>query len=117
MAGCFHGKRKEMLRITTLSSADALTFRLEGKLVGAWAKELEQAWIASAGARDGRKLTVDLTETLFIDAEGRRVLASLFRRGAKFRTACPMIDSIVSEITGRNRAVPRCCGNGAKAES
>jgi hypothetical protein len=96
-----------MLRITAQSSADVLTFRLEGKLVGEWANELEQAWTVSAAALDGRKLIVDLTETLFIDAEGRRVLANLFRRGAKFRTACPMIDSIVSEITGETTGKPR----------
>ena len=30
-----------MLKITIHESSDALTFQVEGKLVGAWAKELE----------------------------------------------------------------------------
>jgi outer membrane protein len=95
-----------MLRITTQASPQALTFLVEGKLVGAWAKELEQTWKQNAPARAQRPLIVDLTETLFIDGEGRRILAKLFRDGAIFRTACPMIDSIVAEITGKsNRAL------------
>ncbi|MGP0074566.1 MAG: STAS domain-containing protein [Bryobacteraceae bacterium] len=87
-----------MLRITTQSSPEALTFRVEGKLVGEWAKELSQSFNQAEAIRGHRALIVDLTETLFIDQEGRRVLGSLFREGALFRTACPMIESIVSEI-------------------
>lgn len=93
-----------MLRITIQDSPKALTFRVEGKLVGAWAKELLQAWMQAAPIRGRRALIVDLTETMFIDGEGRRVLAKLFRDGAAFRTACPMIESTVSEIIGKTRA-------------
>jgi|SRR5579863_6275541 len=87
-----------MLRITTQLSPEALTFRVEGKLVGDWAKELAQSWKQAEDIRGNRALIVDLTETLFIDQEGRRVLGSLTREGVIFRTACPMIESIVSEV-------------------
>lgn len=91
-----------MLRITMNDSPEALTFLVEGKLVGDWAKELEQSWKGTAAGHGAR--IIDLTETLYIDAEGRRVLAKLFHEGASFRTACPMTDSIVAEITqGRGR--------------
>ena len=33
-----------MLRITTQNDAQVLTFRLEGKLVGLWVKELRNCW-------------------------------------------------------------------------
>ena len=89
-----------MLRITMHASPEALTFLVEGKLVGEWAKELEQSWKQTAAIRGSRSLIVDLTETLFIDQEGRRVLASLCSEGAFFRTASPMTEAIVSEITG-----------------
>jgi outer membrane protein TolC len=90
-----------MLRITVQDSPAALTFLVEGKLVGEWAKELEQSWKQAASVRGHRALIVDLTETLFIDEEGRRVLGKLFREGAIFRAAGPMTASIVSEITGK----------------
>jgi outer membrane protein len=89
-----------MLRITLHDSAESLTFLVEGKLVGAWANELEQSWKEVASVRGHRALIIDLTETLFIDGEGRRVLAKLFHEGAFFRTAGPMTESIVSDITG-----------------
>jgi outer membrane protein TolC len=90
-----------MLRITTQTSPEAVTFLVEGKLVGEWAKELEQAWEQNAAERQHRAAIIDLTETQFIDSEGRRILTQLFRQGTFFRTACPMIESLVSEITRR----------------
>jgi outer membrane protein len=100
-----------MLRITTESSPGVFTVLVEGKLVGAWAKELERTWKQNAGVRENRASVVDLSETQYIDSEGRRVLAKLANEGARFRTACPMIESmiesIVAEIAGRSRAVLR----------
>ncbi len=101
-----------MLRITTQSGPEVYTFQVEGKLVGAWAKELERTWKQSAGSRENRAVIVDLTETQYIDGEGRRVLATLAREGARFRTACPLIESMIettiesisAEIGGRSSA-------------
>jgi hypothetical protein len=92
-----------MLRITTQETTEALTFLVEGKLVGEWAKELERSWKRVIAEPGHRATVVDLSDTLFIDEEGRRVLAKLFHEGASFRTACPMTESIVSEITGKTR--------------
>jgi outer membrane protein TolC len=102
-----------MLRITMHDSPESLTLLVEGKLVGDWAKELEQCCKQSASVRGHRALIIDLSETLFIDQEGRRVLAALFHAGAFFRTACPMTESIISEITrkpngGRHGAMLHC---------
>jgi anti-anti-sigma regulatory factor len=87
-----------MLRITARTSPEALTFLVEGKLVGEWAKELERTWEQNAAERTDRASIIDLSETQFIDSQGRQILAKLFGDGAFFRTACPMIESIVSEI-------------------
>jgi hypothetical protein len=94
-----------MLRITTHDSPEALTFQVEGRLVGAWAKELEQSWKTAAPFRGNRARIIDLTGILFIDEEGKRILAKLFREGACFRTAGPMTESIVSDITGKPNSV------------
>ena len=45
-----------MLKITIHDSPEALTFQVEGKLVGAWAKELEQAWKTAASIRETERL-------------------------------------------------------------
>ncbi len=95
-----------MLKITIQDGPAALTFQVEGKLVGDWAKELEQAWRRASALRERRTPVVDLTETLYIDDEGKRVLRELFRDGAFFKTAGPLTDSIVAEITGRRTHTP-----------
>src|ERR1700693_3338371 len=91
-----------MLKITIHDGPEALTFQVEGKLIGAWAKELEQSWKTAASTRERKALIVDLTETLYIDEEGKRVLKKLFREGAFFRTAGAMTSSVVDEITGKS---------------
>ncbi len=92
-----------MLKITMHDGPEALTFQVEGKLVGAWAKELEQSWKTASSIRNRKALIVDLTEISYIDEDGKRVLAKLFGDGAFFRTAGPMTRAIVDEITGKSR--------------
>ncbi len=96
-----------MLRITMHNSPEALTFQVEGRLIGEWAKELELTWKSAAAVRGNRAPIIDLTGILFIDDEGKRVLARLFREGAFFRTAGPMTDSIVSDIAAKKKCVLR----------
>lgn len=91
-----------MLKITVHDSSEAITFQVEGKLVGAWAKELEQAWKTSSLSRNRKALIVDLTETSYIDEEGKRILVKLFRDGAFFKTSGTMTSCIVDEITGKS---------------
>lgn len=91
-----------MLKITIHDGPEALTFQVEGKLIGAWAKELELSWKTASSIRDRKALIVDLTETLYIDDEGKRVLKKLFRDGAFFKTAGAMTSSVVDEITGKS---------------
>ena len=90
-----------MLKITIHDSPEALTFQVEGKLVGPWARELERCWKTAGSIRERKALIVDLTETLFIDEEGKKVLRELFRDGAFFKTAGTMTCSVVDEITGK----------------
>jgi len=92
-----------MLKITLHDRAEALTLQVEGKLIGPWAKELEQAWKRARAMGDRKARIVDLRETLYIDGEGKRVLAELFHEGAFFQTCGAMTTSIVDEITGKRR--------------
>jgi hypothetical protein len=99
--------RATMLRITRHDSPEAITLQVEGRLVGAWAKELECCWKTTVLVRKDRAPIIDLTEVLFIDEEGKRVLTKLFREGAFFRTQGPMTDAILAEITGKSKCILR----------
>jgi outer membrane protein len=86
-----------MLRITIQETAEASTFKLEGKLTGAWVRELEQVWTATAPP-PGRTLTVDLADVTFIDCAGRDVLTRMHAAGARLLARSPMNRCIVDEI-------------------
>ncbi len=91
-----------MLKISIHDDPEALTFKVEGKLIGPWAKELEQSWKTASSIRERKALIIDLAETLYIDSEGKRVLKKLFEDGAFFRTAGAMTSAVVAEITGKS---------------
>ena len=89
-----------MLKITVHDSPDDRTFQLEGKLIGAWARELEQSWITASSIPGRKSFLVDLTGATFIDNEGKRVLSRLFREGGRFKASAPLTRCIIGEITG-----------------
>ena len=91
-----------MLRITLQESADASTFKLEGKLTGPWVQELQQAW---AAAQPGHALIVDLADVTFIDYAGKDLLARMHESGAKLIACSPMNRCIVDEIARAGKHV------------
>ena len=70
-----------MLRVEICDSAETLILRLEGRFTGDDA-EYTRTLAARFAAR--RKLLVDLTEVVFIDAVGEEVLSFLGQLGAEF---------------------------------
>jgi len=101
-----------MLRITISSDELSICFRLEGKLVGPWAKELRRTWdsvqarrrgapanadFAFAGA-DERSCLLDLSAVNYVDDAGREVLAHCFAEGAQLKAAGPLTSYIVETI-------------------
>jgi outer membrane protein len=108
-----------MLRITIQESAQASTFKLEGKLTGPWVRELEQSW---AAAKPGHNLTVDLADVTFIDCAGKSLLARMHESGARLIAHSPMNRSIVDEIARAAKhalivlAVALALATGARAQ-
>src|SRR6476661_9901705 len=92
-----------MLRITLHDSADATTFKLEGKLSGPWVRELEQCWIAARSAAPGRGTAVDLTQVLFIDAAGRSLLERMSADGAELIATGPLTRAMCEEARQKAR--------------
>jgi ABC-type transporter Mla MlaB component len=92
-----------MLRITADDHARVLTFRLEGRLEGAWVSELDQCWRGLLQAAREPRVTIDLTGVTYIDAAGKAHLAAMHARGAEFIAADCMMQAVVEEIAGADR--------------
>jgi ABC-type transporter Mla MlaB component len=88
-----------MLRITVHGGPRALTFQLEGRLAGAWLRELEECWQNALACQPEPVLRVDLTGVTSIDAAGKACLAALHRQGAEFIAADCVTKAVVAEIT------------------
>ena len=86
-----------MLRITTHSTADSLTFQLEGRLVGPWVTELRDCWRRTPSVGQAA-VHIDLRGVTYVDAAGEKLLADLYRQGADLlANDCQMI-AVVAEI-------------------
>jgi hypothetical protein len=88
-----------MLRITIHEAPRTLTFRLEGRLAGPWARELDAYWRAALAKQPQSVLRVDLTDVTAIDTAGRGCLESMHRSGAEFVATDCLMKAIVAEIT------------------
>jgi len=88
-----------MLRITIHESLEFLTFQLEGKLAGAWVREVEECRQRALAGRRGLAVRFDLAGVTFIDAAGKTYLADMHRLGVEFFAADCLTRAIVAEIT------------------
>lgn len=73
-----------MIRIEIYESGNEMTFQVEGRLAGAFVRELEQCWKASEKRRRARKVAIDLRSVTGVDDAGRYLLRLLIRDGATF---------------------------------
>jgi anti-anti-sigma regulatory factor len=87
-----------MLRITVHENQESLCFQLEGKLAGAWVKEVEQCWQTALHQQRKPILRVDLMGVTFIDDAGKACLAAMHREGAELVAADCLTKEIVAEI-------------------
>ncbi len=94
-----------MLRITTHFAQDALTFQVEGRLVGPWVAELRGCW-QQTPQRDRHAARIDLRAVTFVDAAGERLLTELHRQGATLVAGGCQMKALVAEIKSSN-AQPR----------
>jgi hypothetical protein len=95
-----------MLRITTHHDRELLTFQLEGKLAGAWVRELEGCWLSTLPDRPVSSIRFDLRGLTFVDAAGKAFLAARHAQGAKLVASGCLMKALVAEISGG--PVPDC---------
>lgn len=90
--------RGYVLRISLQDEPKRITLKLEGRLAGPWVDELAQSWFEIAGKATGRSLVIDLRETTYVDAQGKKLLEDMFEAGAELVACDCLTKSIVEEI-------------------
>jgi hypothetical protein len=95
-----------MLTITVHHNPESWTFQLEGRLAGAWVREVEECRRRTLVGHRRPSVRFDLTDVTFIDAEGRAYLAAMHRQGVAFVAADCLTSAIVAQIT--NGPIPDC---------
>lgn len=87
-----------MFRIHINDTEEATTFMLEGRLVGAWVKELESCLQGALAAEPRRSIVVNLADVSFVDADGIDLLTRMRRQGVRLASTGIMMNAIVEAI-------------------
>ena len=90
-----------MLRISIQNNPDTAILKLEGKVVGPWAKELNRVWSDFKPSLGTKKLCLDLCGVTFVDAIGSRTLQRILRPGAEILADTPLTRHFASETMRR----------------
>lgn len=85
-----------MLKITMHNESDVTRFRLEGRLIGEWVKELERCWLAVAAVSPC--IRIEFTDVSFIDEPGQALLARMAAAGTALIAEDVHTKAIVEEI-------------------
>ena len=87
-----------MLRITWTNNEQQMTLKLEGELAGPWVSETERVWSDLDGEAPRKRVSVDLGEVSFIDAEGRKLLVRMLDQGAELQSSHLMTKYIIGQL-------------------
>ena len=86
---------KAVLRITRQSqTADTVTLKLEGRLMGPWAGELDRVVADSFDVTD--RLVLDLSGLMFADREGIELLRALSAGGASLSGGSSFVTALLT---------------------
>ena len=100
-----------MLRITINEEPKKVTLKLEGRVVGPWVAELDRTWHSLRAPLENKALCIDLCGVSYIDREGRKVLADIYRQTrAQFEADTPLAEYFAEEA----RAGGFRSGNGTR---
>jgi len=96
-----------MLRITIdEQDRQAMRLKLEGRITGPWAEELDRVWVETAPRLGSRKLTIDLSNVTYADATGKSVLNKIFSTtNAEFVTGTLLTQDLAAEVVRQAQRV------------
>lgn len=87
-----------MLKVTIKKADSMETWELEGKLSGAWVKELERCWKQRLNLA-GVPLQLHLKTVSYIDSAGKQLLVEMHGREVQIIGCGCMTKAVVEEIT------------------
>ncbi len=88
------------LRITVRENAGETVIKVDGRIAGPWAAELDRLWVEAGPTLAARKLVLDLRDTTFADAGGIRALRSIYSQThAAILTSTPWTQYLAGEVT------------------
>jgi hypothetical protein len=80
------------------------TLKLEGRVIGPWASELDRVWRPLAASLGPKKLVVDICGVTHVDLDGKRTLADIHRAtGAEFAADTPMTKYFAAEAQRKTK--------------
>jgi predicted trehalose synthase len=98
---------RHTLRITIEQSGNAALLTLEGRIAGAWAAELGRVWVDSASQLTGHKLSINLSNVIFADAEGMKVLRDIYAQAhPELVASTPWTRHLASKIAANTGDIP-----------
>lgn len=90
-----------MLRIDIEQHGDRFTISLHGSVAGEWVPVLDRYWQGLADSVPSARITAELSDVSFIDADGQRLLERMWRRGVEFMASGCMNRHIVASFPKR----------------
>ena len=97
-----------MLRISIQNDADAATLKLEGKVIGPWARELNRFWADLQPSLGVKKLCLDICGVTLVDKTGSCALEKIFRRtGTEILADTPLAKYFAAETMRRMPRIER----------
>jgi hypothetical protein len=88
------------LRISFQETNTAVEMKLEGRVAGPWANELDRVWAEIAPKMLSKILVIDLQNITYADTAGKRVLQKIYAQtNAQFVAVSPSSQFLVEEIT------------------
>ena len=72
--------------------------------MGPWVAELDRTWQLLGPSLGKKKLSIDLCDVSYIDREGRRILAEMYRQThAQFETDTPLAEYFAEEARASSK--------------
>src|ERR1700733_7566969 len=92
---------KQVLRISMEDDTPVATLKVEGRLVGPWAMELEKTWQDLGASAEQKSLRLDLRGVSFVDSDGARILREIVRAtGAEVCADSPLTQYFANQAKG-----------------
>ena len=105
-----------MLKISIKDDSPVATLKIEGKLVGPWAMELERTWHDLWASANQMPLRLDIRGVTFADQKGTHILREIVREtGAAILSDSPLTQYFANQATSgaapeqeeRRHAIPK----------